>query len=226
MGLRPTDGSPVVRLGEGYASDLSRDGKWALAVVPASQQQLVVYPTGAGEPRRLETGGIVSYRSGRFFPDSQSVLVCGHEQGRAGRCYVQAIAGGKPRAVTPEGTSLGRVSPDGHQIVVRESAGGLLVYPAKGGEGRAAPGATVQDSVIRWSGDGRSVLVYRQEEVPARVERLDISTGKRQLVRTLGPTHLVGTLMIKPVAFSEDEKSHAYGLRKQISHLFLVEGGR
>jgi Tol biopolymer transport system component len=47
--LRKTDGSPVVRLGEGWPADLSADGKWALAVVQSRPPQLVVYPTGAGE---------------------------------------------------------------------------------------------------------------------------------------------------------------------------------
>ena len=73
--LRQTDGSPVVRLGEGYAANVSRDGNWALAVVPTSPQQLVVYPTGAGETRRLERAGLVSYESARFFPDGQRFLI-------------------------------------------------------------------------------------------------------------------------------------------------------
>lgn len=94
MCLRGTDGSAVVRLGEGTASDLSRDGKWALAVVPTSPQQLILYPTGAGQPRRLESGGIISYETARFFPDGRRVLVCGHETGHAVRCYVQEISGG------------------------------------------------------------------------------------------------------------------------------------
>jgi hypothetical protein len=74
--LRQTDGSPVVRLGEGFAADLSRDGKWALASVPTTPPQLVLYPTGAGEPRRLERGGLVSYETAKFFPaDGRSLLV-------------------------------------------------------------------------------------------------------------------------------------------------------
>jgi len=30
--LRPTDGSPAIRLGDGNAQDLLPDGKWALAI--------------------------------------------------------------------------------------------------------------------------------------------------------------------------------------------------
>ena len=49
--LRKTDGSPVIRLGEGGVGDLSPDGRWALAFVPTSPDRLVLYPTGPGDPR-------------------------------------------------------------------------------------------------------------------------------------------------------------------------------
>lgn len=48
--LRKTDGSPVLRLGEGWPADLSADGKWVLAVVQSRPPQLVIYPTGAVRP--------------------------------------------------------------------------------------------------------------------------------------------------------------------------------
>ena len=138
--LRQTDGSPVVRLGEGSAADLSRDGKWALANVPTTPPQLVLYPTGAGEPRQLERGGLVSYESAQFFPDGKRIVVCGHEDGKGVRCYVQDVAGGKPRPVTPEGTSEGFVSPDGRLILVKASGGALVLYPVDGGEPRPVAG--------------------------------------------------------------------------------------
>ncbi|HQQ78330.1 MAG TPA: hypothetical protein PLB01_13330, partial [Thermoanaerobaculia bacterium] len=224
--LRRTDGSPVVRLGEGAALDLSRDGKWALAAVPTTPPQLVLYPTGAGEPRKLERGGLVSYESGQFFPDTRRVLVCGHEEGKGVRCYVQDVGGGKPLPVTPEGTSQGFVSPDSRQVLVKASGGALVLYPVDGGEARPVPGASPGDAVIRWSADGRSVLVSRNGEVPARIERLDVATGRREPVRTIGPADLTGVLSIGPFAFTDDLKSYAYACRRTSSHLFLVEGAR
>jgi Tol biopolymer transport system component len=224
--LRQTDGSPVVRLGEGSAADISRDGNWALAVVPTSPEQVVLYPTGAGEPRKLDRGNLVSYESARFFSDGRRVLVCGHEEGHAVRCYVQEIAGGVPRAVTLEGTSLGFPSPDGRSILVRSSSGGLLLCPVEGGEARIVSGAVPEDSVIRWSADGRSVLVYRGSEAPAHVERLDLSTGSRTQVRTVGPSDALGAMHIDTVTMSDDEKSYAYTCRRMLSQLFSIDGAR
>jgi Tol biopolymer transport system component len=224
--LRQTDGSPVVRLGEGTAADLSRDGSWALAAIPTPPQQLVLYPTGAGQPRKLERGGLVSYESARLFPDGRSILACGHEEGHGVRCYVQSVAGGKPRPVTPEGTSQGLVSPDGRWYLVSARTGGLLLFPVAGGDPRPVPGATPEDVVVRWSTDGRSILVGRGTEVPLPIERLDIATGRREPFRTLGPSDLTGAVQIGGLAISEDGKSHAYACRRMASHLFLVEGAR
>ena len=224
--LRQTDGSPVVKLGEGGALDLSRDGKWALAVVPTTPQQLVVYPTCAGTERRLDRGAIVGYETGRFFPDGRRILACGHEEGHAVRCYVQDLASGKPRPVTPEGTTQGWVSPDGASIVVAGHGGDLQLFPAEGGEPRPVKGAEKNDEVLGWPLDGRSLFVRRPSEVPARVETLDLSTGARRAVKAVGPASLAGVLKIPTVVLSSDAKWHGYSCLRSVSHLFLVGGAR
>jgi Tol biopolymer transport system component len=222
--LRSTDGSPVVRLGEGSAQDLSRDGNWALGVVPTSPQQIVVDPTGAGEPRRLERGGLLGYDSARFFPDGKRVLACGHEAGRSVRCYQQSVDGGPPRPVTPEGATLGEVSPDG-RMVAAITTEGLRVYPVDGGSSTAVPGTTADDQLIRWDRDG-SVLVFRTSEIPATVERVDVKTGKREPVRKVGPLDPTGVLNLRAVVLSEDGRAHAYTFRRMLSHLFLVSDAK
>jgi eukaryotic-like serine/threonine-protein kinase len=58
--LRRTDGSPPMRLGDGYADSLSPDGKWALTTAPA-MDRLVLVSTGVGQPRRIR--GMPSPRS-------------------------------------------------------------------------------------------------------------------------------------------------------------------
>ena len=225
--LRGTDGSPVVRLGEGFAQDLSRDGKWALVGIPTSPQQLVLDPTGAGETRRLDTGGILSIESARFFPDGSKVLACGNEEGHAVRCYVIPVAGGKPRPVTPEGTTDGFVSPDAAAFLVRQVGGaGLALYPAAGGAPRPVPGSLPDEWVVQWAADGRSILVVQAAEMPARIDRIDVATGRRTPVRTLGGSRLAGALQVGAVAMTPDEKYYAYSNRVMISRLFLVEGAR
>jgi eukaryotic-like serine/threonine-protein kinase len=222
--LRKTDGSPVVRLGDGNAEDLSRDGEWALSIVPSSPMQLVLYPTGAGEKRVLDRGRIESYESAQFFPDGKRILFCGNELARATRCYVQAVAGGPPRAVAPEGTSAGLVSPGGEEVLVQNAEGAYLIYPLGGGRARAVPWLSASDVVIRWGLDGRSLLTYQAGEVPTRVERVDLSTGHRSLMKMLGPTDLTGVVNIWAVSLSDREKSYAYSFVRILSSLAVVRG--
>jgi Tol biopolymer transport system component len=224
--LRGTDGSAVVRLGEGASLGLSPDGKWALAVILASPQQIVLYPTGAGEKRPIEAGGIVNYDSAAFFPDGRRLLVCGTEAGHAARCYVQDISGGKPRPVTPEGTSGGFVSPDGASILVRSGAGAFLVYPSAGGEPRTVPGTTPDDAILRWAGDGRSLYLFRGPQLPVHCERLDLATGRRDPLLTFGVAEASGALRLGFFALTGDAAGYAYSYGYQVSHLFLAEGAR
>jgi hypothetical protein len=127
--------------------------------------------------------------------------------------------------VTPEGTTHGLVSPDGLSILAR-TAEGLRVYPMDGGNPTTIPGTTRGEQVVRWNADGSSVLVFRPSEVPTTIEKIDVSTGKREFVRKIGPADPTGVLNVREVIFSEDGKAHAYTFRRMLSHLFLVQGAR
>jgi eukaryotic-like serine/threonine-protein kinase len=222
--LRKTDGSPVVRLGDGDAMGLSPDGKWALSIVPGPPAQLALYPTGAGEKRVLDRGSLETYESAMFFPDGKRVLACGNEAGHGTRCFVQDIAGGAPRPVTPEGTTAGLVSPDGKEILVEEAAGKFFIYSLAGGPAREVPGLGPGDVVIRWSPDGRSVFVFGVSQVPARVERVELSTGRRTFVREIAPVERTGVYRITGIALSDDGKSYAYAYDRNLSSLVVVQG--
>ena len=222
--LRQTDGSPLVQLGSGRAADISRDDAWALSVAPGPPTQLVVYPAGAGERRVLDAGKIVDYQSAKFFPDGKHALECGNESGRAARCYVQDITGGPPRPITPEGTSDGLVSPDGEKVLVRGPEGKYLVYPVAGGAPRPLLWLAPDDVAIRWTLDGGAVLSYKAAQVPARVERVDLSTGRRALLRELAPVDRTGVVNIFYVCFSDREKSYAYSFTRILSRLAIVQG--
>ena len=88
------------------------------------------------------------------------------------------------------------------------------------------PGTTSDDAAIRWSRDGGSLLVGRGSDVPLRIERVTLPSGRRDLVRTVGPADLSGVTSVSGLFLSEDEKSYAYVFTRTISHLFLVEGAR
>ena len=223
--LRKTDGGPVVRLGEGDVWGLSPDGRWAIAIL-YSPPQLVLYPTGPGEARRLPRGDLQAYQSAGWFPDGKSVLVVANEAGRPSRCYAQDLSGGLLRPVTKGAATRGWVSPDGLQIVYTTPAGTYSIQRVEGGTARAVPGLTTDDQVIRWSADGRSVYLYRPAEVPFRFERLDLASGRREPVRDAVPTDRTGILYSSAAALTEDATSYAYDYSRLTSKLYVVEGAR
>ncbi len=224
--LRKTDGSPAVRLGEGIAEGLSPDGGWALSIVPGPPAQLVLYPTGAGEKRVLDAGRIVDYQSAAFFPDGKRVLACGNAKGQPQRCYVQPIGGGVPVPITPPGTDDGFVSPDAKAILVGGAGGKYWVYPVAGGPGRVVPGLGPDDTVIRFSGDGQSVLVFGASQVPAEIERVDLFTGRRTPVLHLAPADRTGVVQVFDVTLSGKETAYAYAYALNMSQLCLIRGAR
>ena len=225
--LRGTDGSPVLRLGEGNAEQASPDGRWALAFVPTSPARPMLYPTGAGEPVKLERGSIGAYEDGAtWFPDGRRIVLCGIEPGRSSRLYVQDIPGGRPRPITPEGTHLGSLSPDGRSVLARNSGGTWAIYPIEGGAPRPVPGITAREEIARWSTDGRSVYVYDPRQVPCRVERFGLGTGQRALFAVLGTGSRVGLVRVIKVSMAADPYVYAYSHYHMLSTLFIVDGAR
>ena len=78
------DGSPAVRLGEGNAQSISADGKWVLAFVGAPDApELVVYPTGAGEAKKVPAGGL-AVRVRAVAARRAAFLAVGVEKGTCG----------------------------------------------------------------------------------------------------------------------------------------------
>ena len=221
--LRKTDGSPLVRLGDGTPADLSPDGKWVIAFIQSKPPQLVIYPTGAGETRQLERGEIANYASAQWFRDGKSILLGGNEMDKGTRFYVQDPGGGPPRAVTPEGTRDGRLSPDGKLILARGIGGKYFLYPVDGGEPRGVPWLTDADVVIQWSADGRYWYAYQGSTIPCRVERINAETGRRELFKEMAPMVRTGLLAVRPTFITDDERSYTYTTYQQVSSLFVTE---
>jgi Tol biopolymer transport system component len=225
--IRRTDGSPAIRLGDGLAQDLSPDGALALAIVrPAADPQLVAYPTGVGEPRVFPKEGLRLYRA-KWMPDGKQALVTASEQGRPQRLYLwDLLEGGKPRAVVPEGYTGGyAVSPDGRWTVVAGPDRSYL-YPLFGGGGPAAiRGLEPDDAVDQWSNDGRFLYVHRPGELPARVFRLEIATGRKTPWRTLMPSDAAGVPEVRPLP-TPDGDGYVYSYDRTLSELYLLDGLR
>jgi hypothetical protein len=228
--MRKTDGSPAVLLGEGSSIALSPDGRWVLSILrPFAQQQLVLLPTAAGQPRPLAQDGIhYSHSSSGWLPDGRSFLIAGLEKGRGPRLYVRDVEGGRARPITPEGIRLYfngvAVSPDGKSVAAVDSEDRALLYPISGGPPRPIPGIAPGELPVRFESGGRLFVVTRPGVLPAAISRLDVSTGRREAWKQLTPIDPAGVFSIDPVRISADGKSYVYSYRRMLSELYLVDG--
>jgi hypothetical protein len=60
-----------------------------------------------------------------------------------------------------------------------------------------------------------------------KVERVRVDTGRRELVRTITPPNAEGaTAVYGFVAAADDLNVYAYAVDRQLSRLFLIQGGR
>ena len=208
--LRKTDGAPPVRLGDGSAESLSPDGKWAVANVGG--KQLILLPTGAGQPRTLNRGAIETYASNSgdwWAPDGKEILFLAREAGHSNRLYRQSTDGGNPTAVSPEGVSVfpRSVTSDGKFVVGKGADGKTALYPLGGGDVKPIPGFVDAELPIRWSNDGRTLFVYRRGDLPQTIYRLDVSTGHRELWKELMPPEPTGIYSIFPILITPTERT-------------------
>lgn len=192
--LRKTDGSPVVQLGSGGNEALSPDGKWALSIVYSNPPQLLLLPIGPGDSQKLERGPIETYEIGDWMPDGKEILFTGNETGKPVRAYLQSIAGGRPRAITPEGIEVfpRAISPDRRWVAAIDEQKKIVLYPINGGEPRPVLGVEVGESPIRFNADGSALYVARSGKYPVPVYKVDVRTGRRQLWRELNPLERAG----------------------------------
>jgi hypothetical protein len=226
VAVRSFDGSPIVRLGEGFGHSLSPDGRWALGSTMPPTARLILLPTGAGSPRELPGGEIEGYGWADFLPDGRGVVFIGHEPSRPTQLYLQDLAGGPPRQLGTEPIGFGPVlvSPDGAWATTMglDRRPHLLSVPD--GAPRLVPGMMTGEQPAGWSGDSHALFVYRFGDQPALIRRVDIDSGKGTVVAEVLPSDPGGVDWIGPVTITPDGSRFAYSYLRTLSQLYLVRG--
>jgi Tol biopolymer transport system component/predicted Ser/Thr protein kinase len=222
--MRKTDGSPAIRLSEGFGTGLSPDGKWALARTNVTSPPLFQLPTGVGEAKLL-THDSMNHLWARWLPDGKQILFSGNEAGHGVRLYVENPEEAKPRPITGEGVSpFFVISPKGDFVAGVGPDHKIYLYPVAGGEPAPVSGNTGDEAPTGWSEDGRSIYVFRFGEIPAKVFELELSTGKRKLWKELVPADAAGIDTIRGITITPDAKAYVYGYIRTLSDLYVVEG--
>lgn len=232
--LRAGETVPV-RLADGNSFAISPDGKWAVTVTlptqvaPNSGFSVVLVPIGVGTPVTLARIPSLPLWVD-LTPDGKNVVLAASDGGRPSRIWLQEVATGRTRPVTPEGVDMllysHLVSPDSRSIIARGSDRLLRIYPLSGGAPlpllHVAPG----EQPLRWSADGTSLYVYTPGTLPAKIERVRLADGSRETWRELVPSDTAGVAFLRPPLITPDGSHYVYSYTRVLSELFLARGVR
>jgi Tol biopolymer transport system component len=222
--FRPTSGGDAIRLGDGQGLALSPDGKWALAT-SNERPELLLYPTGVGQRRTLPVSGYERFHSGRWLPDGKRVFFNANARGRPTRCSLLDLAGGAPRPVGAEGGLCAATSPDGEWLAVEGPDGDMSLIPVDGSASpRPVRGWAKEWTALQWSADGRSLFITTETEVPMSIRKLDLETGRTELVRTLVPPDKAGVQPIAAPIVTRDGRTYAYTYIRLLGDLYVAKG--
>jgi dipeptidyl aminopeptidase/acylaminoacyl peptidase len=221
--LRNIDGSPPVRLGEGYGQ-LSPDGKHVLAAVSGAAA-LKILPVGAGEQKTVKMDGLERLAA-IWFPDSRRILVHGHKPGQPPALFlVDPDKGIEREIVLKDAPATGFVvTPDSRRIFADRSDGTWAFYPIDGGEPVPFRSILREEEPVRFSGDGRALFVERPRSLPLSVFRIDLASGARTHWRDFEPEDRAGLSYVRDVVLSADGSAYAYQYRRWLCELYTVEG--
>ena len=223
--LRSSDASQPVRLGEGEALALSPDGKWAVARVHNSPDELVLLPTDLGRRKEIKNSEIVAYHGAKWLPEGTRLVFAGNQQNHGTQLFVQSLEGGKPRPITPEGVDViggFAVSPNGRSVAAQFAPEKkIYIYPVESGAPHWVRGSGPEDKLLGWSSDGAALYLQNQKR-PTQIERLQISSGRRWPLKSLNPLGSPADALTS-VLLTPDGKWYAYNSTQNHSNLFVVK---
>jgi hypothetical protein len=221
--VRPTDGSPAIRVGDGSSRAISPDGKWVAAQFVDGRTGIQILPIGAGEARTLPIEPIERVIGARWFPDSRRLAVIGVEKNQKPRTYELAVAGGAPKPITAEGVTGLAVSPDGRWLAAFSADGVPGLLPMDGGPIKLIPAAARTDSFSGWLADSRAFLA-RSSGSPVQVSKIDVATGTRTPYTTINVSDPSGVVSLGQLAFAPDGDRYVFNYFRVLSELYIIDG--
>jgi hypothetical protein len=229
--LRKATSAYPIRLGDGWGADLSADGRWVLGSRPDPPARMTIAPVGAGESRTVSVPGVETIGGAQWFPDATRVLLWANEPGQAFRGWVMAANGEGRRAVT-SGEVIAPVftngykalTPDGRAMLLSSLEGQWSLYPVDGGTPRPLTALNKDDVVLAWTDTPQSIFVRRRGELPMRVVRVDLETGRREPWRELIPGDPAGVIDVLGAVVTPDGRYYAYSSLRALTELYLIEG--
>lgn len=222
--IRKLDGSPPVRLSDGYGLDLTADKKWALVLVPTTPAQYRLVPTGVGEPLQIE------------MPNIPQATAFGFQRGREGLMWQGITADNQPIIFRTEldGSSPQNVAPPGVISVMVSRNGKYGIYANQGelqlwnfADGSKVPVPEIQrnDALLALSDNGAALWLARAAMNPPAVNvlRMGLPSGNVETVAQLPIYDRGGILTLTRMGISPSGKTVIINYVRHLSELYLMQ---
>ncbi|TAN22265.1 MAG: serine/threonine protein kinase [Acidobacteria bacterium] len=230
--IRPTDGGPAVRLGDGSPQSVSPDGKYVLAaLLGGANAKFELLPTGVGA---MTTVPSQEFRllTGFFVPGRRGVILIGLKNGQA-RAYLQRLKNdqldGEPEVFSGSVFQGAPPAPGGVGVPMKSAADHKwYMYPLPGSAGGSAPrllpwSLATGERAVGWSADGRKLYVQVNHGITATIVALDSATGKRTPVLSVTPADPAGVTKAPKVEITPDGRYYAYSVSRLKSSLIEAQ---
>jgi Tol biopolymer transport system component len=183
---------------------------------------LQLQPLGPGQPRDLPTPTLVAFDQISWSDGGQRLVYEAQSERGEWSVYTQQIAEGQPVRITQARAAHAVISPDGKTVALRESRGGISLYPADGGQPVTVKAATDAEVPVRFAQNGKSLLVVEPTGQEMVLTEIDLAGGRRQLLKRLS----TGSPSVWTFTATPDLKYYAYTLEHYTSVLYTVENLR
>lgn len=226
--VRPTDGSPPLKLGPGRALAFSPDEKWVVAVLPFDTSVLSLLPVGVGSSKLLPVKD-VNIGSARWLRDGKRLVVMGQRKGETQwRLLIVSLDGGalvplSDSAVTQVGVE---VSHDDRFTAAPDLNGTLTVYPLDGTPPIPLPELGKFAVPAGWSEDGQLWVAGPSESSVAavRLRRYDLVSRRVVEERTVVPTDVMGITGVEHTIITPDGRNVAVQYMRKLGSLYTLDG--
>jgi len=228
--LRSKDGSPAQVLGEGFALDLSADGRWALVVSEAGKK-LTALPTGAGQPRSIPVKGFeVSVRGSRWAPNGETILMAARPDG-GDHVYLYRVAEDGSATRVSETGLFGmpylELSQNGWRAAALDEQLRTVVISLADGTARRLPLPSSELVIPRgWSREGHLWVTEggSSRQARTRLLRVDPQSGKVLEERSVGPSDPGGATPVSDLVLSADGREVAFSYVRDLGKLYILRG--
>jgi serine/threonine protein kinase/Tol biopolymer transport system component len=224
--IRQTDGSPAIRLGDGFGMSLSPDGRFVASRLPNDFSHITILPTGAGESKTIRIPGFsFGNAPAPWFRDGNRILLVASKSSGANRWWIYEFASQKMTPVVSAEGFFGikpLISPDQKSLLSRHPEGGYCFYSLNGEVLKKEPALENTDLLLQWTESDQAIFVSKPGQIPLPIFRVELDSGKRTLWKEITPPDPSGITGALNLVITPDGKSYAYTYRRVLSDLYLV----